>query len=233
MQTMTRVGIAALLLIAACDSSGKPAGPRGENGNGIGTGQPGGDSNQPGGGGTTVEPIPAPPYKASQGDAVLWKRHAAFEADLMRALELGRDDLCKELGERNCIRDIHVIALGGNDPFRSGINVPPSQPLSTTSIVVDRVLLSACSARARADKAGAPKVFRDLDLRGAAPAADAPAVEATIATLFQRFLARDPKPSETKVVKTLLEGDDAPASAEEFATLACFTVGSSLEFLFL
>jgi hypothetical protein len=163
---------------------------------------------------------------------LLWKRHAAFEADLMQALELGRDEVCKELGERNCIRDIHVIALGGNDPFRSGINVPPSQPLSTTSIVVDRVLLSACSARARADKAGPAKVFNELDLRGAAPAPDAPAVEATIGTLFRRFLARDPKPNETAVIRTLLEGDDAPQSADEFATLACFAVGSSLEFLF-
>jgi hypothetical protein len=233
MQTLTRIGFAGVMLLAACDQGGKPAGPRGDNGSGIGPGQPGGGAGQPGGGGTSVEPIPAPPYKASHGAALLWKRHAAFEADLMRALALGRDEVCKELGERNCIRDIHVIALGGNDPFRSGINVPPTQPLSTTSVVVDRVLLSACSARARADKTGSPKVFRDLDLRGAAPAPDAPAVEATIGTLFQRFLARDPKPSETEVVKTLLAGDDAPASAEEFATLACFAIGSSLEFLFL
>ena len=66
---------------------------------------------------------------------MLWKRYATLEADLMSALELGPDELCKELGERNCVRDIHVIALGGNDPFRSGINVPPRQPLSTTSIL--------------------------------------------------------------------------------------------------
>ena len=242
MQNMMRIGVAALLLLAACDSGGKPAGPRGGSGDGVGSGQPGagsgqpgGGSDQPGGGGASAEPIPAPPYKASQGEAVLWKRHAALEADLMRALELGRDDVCKELGERNCIRDLHVIALGGNDPFLSGINFPPGQPLSTTSLVVDRVLLSACSARARADKAGPAKVFSDLDLRGNAPAADAPQVEKTIATLFRRFLARDPKPNETAVVKTLLEGDkdSRPASAEEFATLACFAVGSSLEFLFL
>jgi hypothetical protein len=239
MQNMMRAGVIALLLTAACDSQGNPAGPRGVHGDGIGSGQPGAGSGQPGGssgqagGGTSAEAIPTPPYKASRGDALLWKRHAAFEADLMRALELGRDEVCKELGARDCIRDIHVIALGGNDPFRSGINVPPSQPLSTTSIVVDRVLLSACSARARADKAGSPKVFRDLILTGAAPASDSPAVKATIDTLFQRFLARDPKPSEVAVVKRLLDGDDAPASAEEFATLACFAIGSSLEFLFL
>jgi hypothetical protein len=232
MPITTRVGIAALLLIAACDSGGRPVGPRsGSAGRGE-SGEPGGGG-RAGGESAAADPIPAPNYKASQGDAVLWKRHAAFEADLMQALELGRDEVCKELGERNCIRDIHVIALGGNDPFRSGINVPPSQPLSTTPLVVDRVLLSACSARVRADKAGPAKVFNQLDLRGATPSADAPAVEATITTLFRRLLARDPKPGESAVIKTLLDGDEKAASAEEFATLACFAIGSSLEFLFL
>jgi hypothetical protein len=232
MQDMTRVWVAALLLSAACESGGRPAVPRAETGGGFESGQSGGSASQPGGGVAAGDAVPAPPYQASQGDSLLWKRHAAFEADLMRALELGRDEVCKELGERNCIRDIHVIALGGNDPFRSGINVPPSQPLSTTSVVVDRVLLSACSARARADKAGPAKVFNELDLRGAAPAPDAPAVEATIGALFRRLLARDPKPNEIAVVKTLLEGDAAPQTADEFATLACFAIGSSLEFLF-
>jgi hypothetical protein len=231
MQDVMRVWSAALLLTAACESGGRPAGLAGVAGGGIASGQPGGGSGQPDGG-AAGDPIPPPPYQTSQGNTLLWKRHAAFEADLMQALELGRDELCKELGERNCVRDIHVIALGGNDPFRSGINVPPRQPLSTTSIVVDRVLLSACSARARADKAGPAKLFKELDLRGAAPAPDAPVVVATIGTLFRRFLARDPKPNETALIKTLLEGDDAPQTADEFATLACFAIGSSLEFLF-
>jgi hypothetical protein len=152
----------------------------------------------------------------------------------MQALALTRDEVCKELGERDCIRDIHVIALGGNDPFRSGINQPPSRPLSTTPVVVDRVLLSACSARARADKNKPAKVFGELDLRGPAPLPDTPAVDATITTLFRRLLGRDPRTNETALIKTLLATDepDAPQTAEEFAILACFTVGSSLEFLF-
>ena len=234
MQNRAQVWSSVLLLAAACELGGAPKKPSGSgspDGNGsdpfVGAGgQPGAQSSQ----------AAPPPYKVSQGNSVLWKRHAAIEADLVRALELKPEELCKELGVRDCIRDIHVIALGGNDPFRSGINVPASRPLSTSSVVVDRVLLSACSARARADKAAKPgRVFAELDLSGPAPKADAPAVEATIKTLFRRLLARDPLPGETAIVKTLLEGDEAerPQSAEEFATLACFTIGSSLEFLFL
>lgn len=231
MRSVTRVGVAVLFVLAACDA-GRPSQPSGPNASAVADSHAGDSASAAAAAAAaTGQPPPAPPYKASRGDAVLWKRHATFEADLMSALELGPDELCKELGERNCIRDIHVIALGGNDPFRSGINVPPKQPLSTTSIVVDRVLLSACAARARADKAGPAKVFKDIDLKAATPTPAA--VDATISTLFQRLLARDPKPNESAAIKSLLEGDDAPASAEEFATLACFTIGSSLEFLFL
>jgi predicted component of type VI protein secretion system len=179
-------------------------------------------------------PTEAPtPYAVSRGNSVLWKRYAAFERDLMRGLELSRDEVCQELGDRNCVRDVHLIALGGNDPFGSGIHRPPPSTLGTTPMVVDRVLLSACSARAAADKQGPAKVFTSLELAGPPPAPGSAAAAATVETLFRRLLARDPKSTEAAHVQALLEpGEDAPRSAEEFAVLACFVVGSSLEFLF-
>lgn len=245
MPTLMRV-LGVLLLVAACDSAGQPAKPRGTTtgssepeASGMSDSRPpqGSSDALPGASDASTPPTPEVPYgpfATAAGNSVLWKRHAAFEADLMRALELSSDDLCKELGQRNCIRDIHVIALGGNDPFRSGINQPAPRPLSTTSTVVDRVLLSACSARARADKAKPAKVFTELDLAGRAPSPDAPGVAATVTTLYRRLLARDPRQSETALLKTLLDAGDSDAaqSAEEFATLACFAIGSSLEFLF-
>lgn len=181
---------------------------------------------------TQADEAPAqaePAYAVSQGRSVLWKRYAALERDLMRALDLGRDELCRELGERSCIRDVHLIALGGNDPFGSGIHRPSPDTLATTPIVIDRVLLSACSAAAAKGT-----VFAELDLAGPAPAAGAPVVDATTRTLFRRLLARDPEPSELAVVASLLDpaAEDAPQSAREFAVLACLVVGSSLEFLF-
>lgn len=221
MRTYARLG--ALVLVAACESNAAlpvpkdlpvtPTAPTAQ------------EPERPG--------VEAPPYAISRSNSVLWKRYAALEADLMRGLELGSDQLCRELGERNCVRDVHLIALGGNDPFGSGIHRPPPSTLGTTPVVIDRVLLSACSARAAADKQGDAKVFTSLQLAGPAPTAGSPAATATIETLFRRLLARDPKPSEVAVVAGLLEpGDDAPQSAEEFAVLACFVVGSSLEFLF-
>lgn len=171
-------------------------------------------------------------YATSRGRSLQWKRNAAFEADLMRGLDLTADELCQELGSQSCIRAVHTVALGGNDPFGSGLLRPSPSSLSTTPLAVDRVTLSACSQRARADKQGNPKVFTALDFTGPAPVADSEAVTTTITTLFQRILARDPKPSEVETLRSLLAGEGAGMSAEDFATLSCFVVASSLEALF-
>jgi hypothetical protein len=150
----------------------------------------------------------------------------------MRGLDLTADELCQELGSQSCIRAVHTVALGGNDPFGSGLLRPSPSSLSTTPLAVDRVTLSACSQRARADKQGTPKVFAALDFTGPAPVASSEAVTTTITTLFQRLLARDPKPAEVETLRGLLAGEGASMSAEDFATLSCFVVASSLEALF-
>ncbi|MET0344453.1 MAG: hypothetical protein ABW252_25795 [Polyangiales bacterium] len=181
--------------------------------------------------GTDAPDQPAP-YPVSSGRSVQWKRAAAIEADLMRSLELARDEVCTELGALSCIRAVHTVALGTNDPFATGLLKPALSPLSTTPLVIDRVTLSACAARARADREGSARVFTALDLAGPAPAADADAVTETITTLFRRMLARDPKPGELTTVRSLLTNDDEKMTAEEFATLSCFVVASSLESLF-
>lgn len=124
MQNRAKVWLSVLLLAMACEA-GAPGRP-------SSNGSPSGSSSDPfaGGGGQSgaqsSRAATSPNYKVSRGNSVLWKRHAAIEADLVRALELKPEELCKELGVRDCIRDIHVIALGGNDPFRSGITWPPT-----------------------------------------------------------------------------------------------------------
>lgn len=150
----------------------------------------------------------------------------------MRGLELTADELCQELGAQSCVRAVHTVALGGNDPFGSGLLRPAASSLSTTPLAVDRVTLSACSQRARADKQGNPKVFTALDFTGPAPVASSDAVGATITRLFQRLLSRDPKSNEVETLRGLLAGEGAAMSAEDFATLSCFVVASSLEALF-
>lgn len=189
-------------------------------------------ANEAGADGEEGAGLPSAGYAISRGRSVQWKRAAALEADLVRALELTKEELCSELGSSSCIREVHTVALGTNDPFGTGLLRPAAAPLSTTPLVVDRVTLSACSARVRKDKEGTAIVFDALDLSGPAPAAEAKSVTATITTLFRRLLARDPKPGELTAVRELLNEREVELTAEEFATLSCFVIASSLESLF-
>ncbi|MFM2418990.1 MAG: hypothetical protein RL385_3713 [Pseudomonadota bacterium] len=231
--------VAWLALASACSAGGSPALPL--SAEGLGTNGPGGNSVQaaPDAGvrmvdvaGDAMVEAP-PPYKLSSRSLVQWKRHAAFEADLMAALALTREQLCVEVGGKNCIRDVHLVPLGGNEPYESGLMKPSPEPLATTSSAVDRILLSACSTRARMDSATKPEVFAALDFRAALPARNDPAIAATIRDLYRRFLARDPAPSEAELVSALADAEGGESlSTQDFATLACFTIASTTEFLF-
>ncbi len=238
-------GAAVLTLALACSNgSGSPMAPTDD----VAPEKPAGSSGgkKPSAGGPSApsagprdkpvegDEMPAPPpYQTSKRSLLQWKRQAAFEADLMGALQLSREQICVEVGGKNCVRDVHLVPLGGNDPYESGLMKPSPEPLATTSSVVDRVLLSACSTRARLDKEGTPVVLKALKLEGPLPSAADPAIAATVTELYRRFLARDPTADEVQLVTTLANGEGEPAlSSQEFAALACFTIGSSTESLF-
>lgn len=174
--------------------------------------------------------------RISQRPNLQWKRYAAFEADLARALALPEDELCQELGRASCIQEAHLMPLGGHDPFATGLLRPAEDPLATTPAVVDRVLLSACSKRATLDEeAGSEgaEVFERLDLSADAPPPDDARVQGTVTDLYRRLLARDPNDEERRLVASLARDDaDQPVAAAEFAALACFSIGTTTEFLF-
>ena len=160
---------------------------------------------------------------------LLWKRNVALEKDIVRALELDPDEVCNELGTASCTREVHHVALGGAAPFSLGLHEALPAPMLSTAVVVDRVLLSACSNRVAKDVEGPAVVFTAIDLEGErAPAAGDEAFDRTVAALYRRFLSRDPTDEELSVLGELaLE----PMTAREFAVLACYAVGSTTEFL--
>ena len=175
-------------------------------------------------------------YQASVRPNLQWKRYAAFESDLVRGLELEPDALCNEFGKESCIRHVHLVPLGGHDPFASGLLVPSAETLATTPAAVDRVLLSACSKRAQLDKKAGraeAKVFDQLSLDGEAPPPDSVEARNTVISLYRRLLGRDPDAHEVPLVAALTRDEDGePRSASDFATLSCFSIGTSTEFLF-
>lgn len=177
---------------------------------------------------------PAPPTPTPQrcDDAVAvetlrWKRVGPFVSDLGRALELDDDTLCAELGLLPCAQ-LYRLPLGGSDPFGAAIYYPPEAPMNTTSALAERVTLAACARRVALDRAGSAVVFRHVDLAAGSLSSDADGVKAQIDELYRRLLSRDPSDAERAAVASLADG----TSGSDFATLACFSIGTTTEFLF-
>lgn len=172
---------------------------------------------------------------SSKSPSLQWKRYVAFEADLAAALALPAEELCKEFGKEDCIRDVHLSPLGGHDPFETGLLEPSAEPLATTPSVVERIVLSACSKRVELDRAaqGEAEVFRGFGLDGPAPASDDAKVGELVTSLYRRFLSRNPEPAEAAIVAALARDEAGkPVSALDFAKSACFAIGTTSEFLF-
>ncbi|HWN71686.1 MAG TPA: hypothetical protein VNM90_28810 [Haliangium sp.] len=182
-------------------------------------------------------PMVTPPPAACEGDApapesLQWKRISALENDLMSALDLAREEVCNELGLYRCAL-VHLVPLGSANPFGASLYEAVAEPLATTPAAVDRIVLAACIGRVQRDRQAAPQVFTHFPLEGQAPAAGAPEIAAMIQDLYRRFLQRDPTAEEIAMVSELAVDDaGAPVAAADFAKLACFTIGTTTEFLF-
>ena len=184
-----------------------------------------------GGGGTT----PAPPPISAKA-TVKFKAHQRLLNDLSTALSLPVDQVCAELGQFAC-GDVHVIALGGVDPYGAGIYEPLKSSAVTTPIAVDRLVLAACQRRAHADfqDLSSAVIFK-LQVNGGqlADANDA-SVDAVITDLFHRVHLREPKPSEVTHLRQLyvdIEARGGSEPAKDWATLSCYAVASMMESVF-
>lgn len=207
-----------------------------------------------------AEPPPfEPPYREVPRDDLRWKRYRAIEADLERALELAPGELCNEFGRHRCLRvdnaqnagswtlpntggasgffdlevpgGLHLVALGGHDPYFTDALEPLAEPIATTPAALDRVALSACGNRADADRTGPAVVFTHVDLDAAAIAPDDPGLGDQVTELYRRLLARDPESAEVDVFRELVR--EGPMGGRDFAVLSCYMLVTSAEFVFL
>ena len=169
---------------------------------------------------------------ASDSRALVWKRYRAVEQDLSRALELEPSVLCNELGSLNCINTVHLSSLGGHDPFGQGRQTSLAEPVLTTPIAVDRVVLSACIASVEQDTASTPRVFTRYALSGVATggADEGVQIDAQNQVLYRRLLARDPTEPELAILRDLASPG---APLRDVAISSCYAIGTSVEFLFL
>jgi hypothetical protein len=158
--------------------------------------------------------------------------------DLAGALSLPPEEVCTELGQYVCA-SVHAVALGGVDPYAHGLFEPLPVTGSTTSLVVDRLALSACGTRVARDLAtpGSAVIFRDLPIgsNGQLLSPTSPAVRAAITRLVQRSLLREPTEAELSSYEALLAevvSQGGPAPAREWMRATCFAVTTSMESVF-
>jgi hypothetical protein len=171
-----------------------------------------------------------PPYAISTKNQLAWKRHIALEQDLSAALSLPADALCNELGLYSCIRAVHTVPLGGNDPFVKSQYEPLATPMVTTPVALDRVVLSACMARVELDRAATPVVFVGIDFGAAEVIADN--ARTALSSLSERLLQRPLTAAEVERLLALRVDDaGAAVSPRDFAVLSCFAVGTLTETL--
>jgi hypothetical protein len=158
--------------------------------------------------------------------------------DIAAALELPPDQVCTELGLYQCAALVHHVALGGVDPYGTGLYEASGVTSATTPLVVERIAWSACLKRADADYANpaAGVIFRGIPLDGARLAnPDGDEVRGAITQLVQRALQRDPYPGELTRYTQLARDIEATGSAEParaFMQAACFAVISLSEAVF-
>lgn len=161
-----------------------------------------------------------------------------LNGDLAAALELPPDTVCTELGMYQCTSAVHNVALGGVEPYGTGLYEASGVTSSTTPLVVERVAWSACTRRVATDLAdlNAAVIFRGIKLSGAKLAnPDGEEVRAAITQLVQRGFLREPSENElaryTKLARDIeATGNAEPASA--WMQAVCFAVFSSAEAVF-
>lgn len=161
-----------------------------------------------------------------------------LNSDIATGLELAPDVVCTELGLYPCANVVHNVALGGVDPYGTGLYEPSGVTSVTSPLVVERIAWFACQKRVEQDYAnlGNAVVFRGVPLSGAKLAnPDGDEVRGAIAQLTQRLLQRDPTDTEVKRYVQLAREIETTPSAEParaWMQAVCFAVVSSAEAVF-
>ena len=229
--------VAALLLaLPGCDATG-PSGPAPApplTGADAAPPPMGGEAPPPAGGTT---PAPTERTFESARANLRFKGAARLREEYARILQLPTDALCTELGQFDCIDDLHQITLGGVEPYKANIFKPFPGIAVGASLAVERVALSACTARIERDAADPARAvyFGDIPLRGGALAdVNAPQVDAALTALTREAWLREPTPDDLATLKALYadvlaEGGRTPAFT--WAQLVCMTTLTTSEAL--
>lgn len=173
------------------------------------------------------EPAPDPQITAvvaSKDPRLKFKGGRRLGIALGRALGLEPNELCRELGEFDCIEDAHRIALGGVEPYQLRFNRPLRTLPVTSLMAVERVVLSACTTA----------IGRDASFEGRSPDTNKEELRPVVESFYRRLLQREVEAIEAKALLDFFDEVRAGSAdpVRDWAVLACFAIGTSVEALF-
>jgi hypothetical protein len=222
-----RLALAALVIVIGC-GTGDPASPNGP---------PVTEAPPP-------EPPPDEPAIASPKANVRFLNASRLSKTFAKELGLPETEVCKELGQYQCVDFIHKISLLGTDPYLFGVNDPLPSTTTATPLVVERVATAGCITRVKIDRKEQASVTREehrlfdrlvIDQSGKMDAAS-PIVAFTIDRLYTRALQRHATANEVADLRALYTSIEALPSvktpAEDWAIASCVAVLTSMESLF-
>jgi hypothetical protein len=165
------------------------------------------------------------------------KRAHLLRNSLAKILAMPPQQLCLELGRLPCTDVVHQVSLGEMDAYGKAQYEYSEHTPVTAPISLDRLVLSACSTRASLDIINTKQavIFKDLDLSPDGRIARDDAFYQAIERLYHRALLREPKPREVQLLEQLyidIYEREPIGAARNWALLSCYTVLSSVEFVF-
>jgi hypothetical protein len=225
---LAKLALVAMLVIAPACGTGDPAAPEASLGGGDDAGG--------------IAPGPTTPSIASPKANVRFLNASRMSRTYAKALGLPEKELCKELGQYQCVDFIHKISLLGTDPYLFGVNDPLPSTTTSTPLVAERVATAGCVARVKADRtphrqANTPGgIFDGLVVDGSGKMdPNAVQVTAAIDLLYVRALQRHATAAEIDLFRQLYRDIAAlpsPRPADDWAIASCLAVLTSMESLF-
>jgi hypothetical protein len=190
------------------------------------------------------EPAPEEPSIASPKANVRFLNAPRLSKTFAKVLGLPETEICKELGQYQCVDFIHKISLLGTDPYLFGVNDPLPSTTTATPLVVERVATAGCITRVKIDRKTQATKTREnhtlfdrlvIDPEGKMDEAS-PVVAFTIDRLYTRALQRHataPEIAELRQLYTAIEAlPQSKTPAEDWAIASCVAVLTSMESLF-
>lgn len=147
-------------------------------------------------------------------------------SDLAAALDLPRDEVCRELGAIDCL-EAHRVSLGEVEPRQLRI-YEPVHGLVTGAVAVERIALHACRERVERDRDGGGLIPE----RGLSRAS---ARREVVDHLTERIVRRPATPDERDALVDLydtLQTDGVDDLDAQWTIGVCFSLATLSEVLF-